>query len=704
MIHKQIYLYLQQVAQEQRTVPYIEIAQMAGLNMSRDEDRGRLGYILGDISTYEHEHGRPMLSVVTVFSNEGYPSEGFFKLARELGRYRGKNQMDELEFFAKELKAAHTYWKDRPALPPPDETISPEPTQTVTSEVSAYISSSLPVQPPVLLKVYQGSGAEDCKSPAERLMLALFEKLPEPYTIIHSAKWISVTSEGAPVGEADFVIAHPDFGVLVMEIKGGQIRVERNQWTSLSQSGTEYAIKDPFAQSDRSKYALMDWLKTDGRTRRYNYPVFTAVAFPDVGVYTDIRPDCPKEIVIDATRADRLERTLKEIYGYWRKRYSHLQMSGGQASVAALVDLLVPTRTLQTRVAEIFERERRKIDELTHRQYNVLRLLRHYRRAAIVGGAGTGKTMLAMEKAQQLANDGRRVLFLCFNRNLAAWLEKNLADTNIHVSTYHSFVGTAREWARISYGAHMGMEEFREKAPDILMDAASVIRSPNSDANDRLFDAIIVDEAQDFEDHWWIPLPEFLKDPIEGTLYVFFDNNQRIYTQIANVPIDVAPFPLDENCRNTQQIYGALLPYAVTSAEASCIGPEGRPVERIPVASAEEARTRLQRVLHKLVNEDGLRTNAIIVLTPVSEKRSQWKSDDMLGNFVLTWDMDTQMRDAIRICTIHSFKGLESPVVILTEMNEARSDISDQLVYIGLSRARNHVMVIGDLPEPATEV
>ena len=65
---------------------------------------------------------------------------------------------------------------------------------------------------------------------------------------------------------------------------------------------------------------------------------------------------------------------------------------------------------------------------------------------------------------------------------------------------------------------------------------SSPIRTRNSGAQDRLFDPIIVDEAQDFEDTWWIPLPDLLKEPDNGVFYVFFDDNQRIYTQISNGP------------------------------------------------------------------------------------------------------------------------------------------------------------------------
>ncbi|PJF38735.1 MAG: nerd domain protein, partial [Phototrophicales bacterium] len=217
-----------------------------------------------------------------------------------------------------------------------------------------------------------------------------------------------------------------------------------------------------------------------------------------------------------------------------------------------------------------------------------------------------------------------------------------------------------------------------------------------------LYDAIIVDEGQDFEDTWWIGLLDTLKEPNTGIFYVFFDDNQRIFTQISQIPMEGEPLYLDENLRNTQHIHERLRPYS-RDKNAECIGPEGRPVEIIPAADAHAERRELQRVLHRLVNEEGIRPEDIIILTPASEKRSQWKSDDQLGNFILTWWLDTEMPMAIRVCTIYSYKGLESPVVILTELHALRSEIANQLLYVGLSRARHHVVVIGELP-PAIEV
>lgn len=460
-------------------------------------------------------------------------------------------------------------------------------------------------------------------------------------------------------------------------------------------------INDPCSQAERSCRALHDWLENDLRTRNFRYAIFPAVALPDSYVDSDLRMDCVEEMFIDCTQIDNLEQRILDIYAFWKQRADRAnERMDGKAAVDGLVDLVVPTRQLRPRIADIFERERRKIEELTQQQFRVLRLLRNHRRAAIVGGAGTGKTMLAMEKAQQLADSGMRVLFLCFNRHLATWLGKNLQSEMIHVATFHGLVGQARGWAKLTEGRQLDWDAFNEKAPDLLLDAIHVMRSPDSGVQDRFFDAIIVDEAQDFEAAWWIPLPDLLKDPEHGIFYIFFDDNQRLYTQIGNIPIEADPLVLDENCRNTRHIHASLLPYKVTSEETVANGPEGRPVEIILAKDRQETRRELQRLLHRLVNEDGIPLSEIVVLTPSSERKSQWKEGETLGNFRLSWLGAGNAANTVDVSTIYRYKGLERGVVILTEMQQAHPDISDQLTYVGLSRARHHVVVIGSLPEP----
>jgi hypothetical protein len=312
------------------------------------------------------------------------------------------------------------------------------------------------------------------------------------------------------------------------------------------------------------------------------FALFPAVATPDSRVSGNIRPDCTDDIFIDITHLHDLEARLLQIFAYWKSHADarNAQM-GGKAAVKGLVDLLIPTRTLQPRIAELFAQENRTIEELTRQQFKILSILRYQSRAAIIGGAGTGKTLLAIEKSVQLADAGSRTLLLCFNKNLADWIERRINHPNILVSTFHGMVGRARHWAGLSgSGKRMDWDEFREQAPEIMLNALDIIRASDDDIEKYLFDAIIVDEAQDFEDEWWIPIPDLFKDVEQGVFYVFFDDNQRIFTQISNVPMDAAPLYLDENLRNAQHIHERLLPYSrartkkpnVVSFNGSCTG------------------------------------------------------------------------------------------------------------------------------------
>jgi hypothetical protein len=548
-------------------------------------------------------------------------------------------------------------------------------------------------------KVQRGGGSDTTTSDAELDLLDRFESLPDEFTVFHSVKWFA--RETGTVGEVDFIVAHRDRGVLVVEVKGGEVYIERGTWYSRDYNGRVHELHDPCMQAERNRRALQDGLRVNPRARNLRFAIFPAVILPDSQVDAHIRPDCPRDIFIDIRGLDDLAAQFLRIFDYWRPRAdeSNLHM-GGKAAVDALLDLLVPSRQLAPKVAEIFERERRKIDELTQHQYGALRFLKRHKRAAIIGGAGTGKTMLAMQKAAQLAEEGYRVLFLCFNASLAEWINHNLSGPNIMVATFHSLVGHAINWAKLRDIVKSKGQEFMDRAPDYLMDAVNVILAPGSGALDKLFDAIIVDEAQDFADTWWVPLPDLLRDPQNGVFYVFFDDNQRIYQQISNIPMEGEPFILDENCRNTQHIHAALAPYMHALNDTICDGPEGRPVEYIAAKDAHAERRELARVLHRLVHEDGISPDDIIVLTTRSENHSQWQPDDQIGSFTLTWDPASDIQNAIHVTTIYRFKGLESAVVILTELEKRRDDAGDALIYVGLSRARHHAIVIGELPPP----
>ena len=103
-----IYEKLKEVAKAQDITAYSDIAPLVGLDMGKPDDRNRIAEILGEISRREYGQGHPMLSAVVVHKANNIPGQGFFTLARELGLYRGN---DDLRFFTNELNRVYDFWR-----------------------------------------------------------------------------------------------------------------------------------------------------------------------------------------------------------------------------------------------------------------------------------------------------------------------------------------------------------------------------------------------------------------------------------------------------------------------------------------------------------------------------------------------------------------------------------------------------------------
>ncbi len=103
-VHQALYEKLKEIARARSKIAYSELAKSVHLN------RRRLGPPLEEICRYEHEQGRPMLSVVAVHKQSGMPAKPFFDLARTLGLCKGDN---DSEFFIDELHKVHECWSSQ---------------------------------------------------------------------------------------------------------------------------------------------------------------------------------------------------------------------------------------------------------------------------------------------------------------------------------------------------------------------------------------------------------------------------------------------------------------------------------------------------------------------------------------------------------------------------------------------------------------
>ncbi|CAN5586761.1 hypothetical protein BH23CHL2_BH23CHL2_11200 [soil metagenome] len=181
-------------------------------------------------------------------------------------------------------------------------------------------------------------------------------------------------------------------------------------------------------------------------------------------------------------------------------------------------------------------------------------------------------------------------------------------------------------------------------------------------------------------------LLELLRDPEEGIFYVFYDDQQAIYNRDQAYPFDIEPFELTENLRNTRAIHQHIARFYDDRVRSA--GPEGRPPV---IVQTDEPLAALGEQLHRLVGEGHVAVSNFVVLTPASEARSRWKTGQRAGRYTLTWQ-DPPPDGQVLVSTIHSFKGLESPVVILTEMDRYPDD--HRLYLVACSRAKHELVVI----------
>jgi hypothetical protein len=530
------------------------------------------------------------------------------------------------------------------------------------------------------------------KSRAEKLLFDTFKsQLSDNFYVLHSVAWIEVRRKSTKPsdGEIDFVIMHPRMGILLLEVKGGIIgRDEFGSWFSIRKDKTQVEIKNPFEQVKENKYALIKKIRSLPNWQ-YELPTIGhAVAFPD-GNVDDLKMgvDIPDEIVLVHNDLDDVESWLRNCLKFWA---GEKIVPPGESGVEVLRNLLKKSWYLrEPKLGEEISLENALIDTYTEEQFALLDWLAGRPRAAIRGCAGSGKTLLALKKAEQLAKEGFRVLLTCYNRNLVEELREIVGKKpRIKVQNFH---GLCQEYA-VKTGRNL-QPDWDEKSPGFFSQIMPDALAEASLIEDFKFDAIIVDEGQDFEDAWWVALEMLLFDQEDGVFYIFFDDNQLVYERKLELPLQEAPFALTTNCRNTQKIYQNLIEYYRSDLHLKCKGPEGREVRVNQYGSPPyDFSAILTEVLARLIYGEGVSSSDIVILSKNGLHDPIFGNSLRYGVFQLS-DTPTNANSEIYCTTIRQFKGLERPIVILLppEIDEKRYT---ELMYVGVSRASNHLEII----------
>jgi hypothetical protein len=553
-------------------------------------------------------------------------------------------------------------------------------------------------------------------SAAERRFFDILKNDPatQDWVVIHS---LGLARRGRkPYGEIDFVVLIPEEGIFCLEVKGGGVACNNGEWTTLNRHGRVERLKrSPFLQAREGMFALRDSLTRRApadfpRDLLYGY----AVVMPDV-MFNVSSPEWEPWQVIDRTAMHQAVSTTLLRLGHEQRRF-HPGAPQGEPSAASMKtvqQLLRPDfEVVVSRGAQIEETEARLL-RLTEDQFDVLDLLSENRQCLLEGPAGTGKTMLALEYARRSAATGMRTLFVCFNRLLGDWLERQVAGdphrTNLTVGRYYKLL-------REVIAGYSSAREFFEHEQQGETDTLYNIVYPRCGREalcerNQPYDVLVMDEAQDLLSSGVADvLDVWLKGGlVEGHWAIFGDlQRQAIFRSITGDNLrailqDRAPRlvrgRLTMNCRNTRNIGEetallsgfSSLPYRM----GQVVGP---PVNYLYYNSAASQCTALADTISSLLT-GGVRPEDIVVMSHLRLPNSGIAGAGGGGRFRLVdvWDSvppsDTRMPQ-IRFATTQAFKGMESPVVILCDVQQVGDGAPQSLLYVAMSRARSQLTVL----------
>lgn len=418
-----------------------------------------------------------------------------------------------------------------------------------------------------------------------RVEPALYEllraALSSEFTVVHGARWYlpygAANSTGGN-GEADFVIFHPRLGILVIEAKSGSLRYSADSGKWILDGGTgapRRSRRSPLEQAEANRHALELALQRafpEMPRLRFGF----AVAMPECSYDSALELiGLPRALFLDSQACGNVDAWVKGAY-------SHFGTEGECISnfvVDLFVDLVAGSVNFSSSLTSHFALTERTIESLTEEQYKIINFLRSHRRVAISGCAGSGKTLVAAEKAIRLDHAGLSTLILCHNPFLADYLRALTANT-VRTEYFAQWISRLLNDTSRSDAPWTHFEEPIEG--DVARAFDALVTSTER------YDAIIVDEGQDFREEWWILVQAALVHEQFGIMYVFYDDNQALLPFRSKYPIEQAPFSLSRNCRNAGAIFELVRRFHPQAPETS-LELQGRGiVKQVPCLPGEE--------------------------------------------------------------------------------------------------------------------
>jgi nuclease-like protein/UvrD-like helicase family protein/AAA domain-containing protein len=507
-------------------------------------------------------------------------------------------------------------------------------------------------------------------------------------------------------GEADFVVIIPDIGLLVIEVKSHQ-SIDRRSDGTWKLGNDAPTARGPFQQASEVMHSLRDYLEKKHVDLR-SIPTLSAVWFTGVRARTMLpsNPEWHDWQVLDSedvkSAPSAILRTLAAGTTHLDDKIKYFAYGGvgpDTETAERIVSLLRPKFELATVAGDRRRIRESQLITFIEEQFLALDAASDNRAVLFTGPAGSGKTFLAMESARREIAAGKQGRLLCFNRFLGKRLASDMAGLDgLTVGTFHQELLQLAGLDRIPEhaSAEFWNQDLPERAMEALIDGGSALVS----------DFLIVDEVQDIATEPYLDVLDLMVTSglKEGRLLFFGDfERQAIFdnTPGRDLLLSRAPYlsahKLMQNCRNLPRIgyqvnlLSHLKPgYQQFRRQDDGVDPHFRQYQ-----PGQDQSALLVAAIRGLKDE-GYELKEIVVLSPLHDgSTAATTSDPWLRHILKPADGLASRPGKVQYSTIHAFKGLDAPAVVVTDLDQAvTTNNFDSLLYVGLTRATDRLIAL----------
>ena len=540
-----------------------------------------------------------------------------------------------------------------------------------------------------------------------RLFERLRRELPDDYVLLHSLN-IMGKRTGSDV-ESDFVLLHPKCR-LVLEVKGGGIECAEGVWYTNNPKG-RYEITPPFHQARFNSFDVYNYLKDQFGQGSLGYKSLFgyAIILPDVDLDVPTIEGDPRRIIgkteLEATSMlDIVERQIAVSAQMYKDKFPDqdepLLMT--PELIAQAIQFLRPDLRLIPSLSS--DEMDKQLLKLSAEQMRSLNMMDRNPRLRVTGGPGSGKTLLAFETCRRelKATPASRIGLMCFNRHLGAfladvakWEDLSSVDAASFYSHCDRLIGNAGDQTATD------PNYFRQRVTDALAAARSL-------PEDRKFDLLVVDEGQDFRDDGdkLALMDALLKGGLFKGRWRWFEDLDQLLSPAPDLPPSGGHLELLQaleagaealmvhNWRNTDQI-GRAVAKVIGRNDVETSGIPGPAVVSAPYPAGRELEL-LNVVLAKHVLPKHLPKDIVILSMRGAGKESYASAAELGGLKAVPYDPAKPYEEGtLRTSTVFKFKGMESHVVVLTDLDKLDTPRDRRRAYVGMSRAKYALYILG---------